>query len=577
MSDICYPEARTLDDVLDGRKTFYVPSYQRRYDWKYNEQVDQLYHDLLGNYEEDSRQEYLLGPIVIVDGEQKEIVDGQQRLVTLTLWFCAMRDYLLDNEEKFINDSRDQQDREDLINNINESVHKDGKPLICLNNERDADAFAEICLRGKHTKTHNKVNTNYKSLSSDVSKHWNQTLKNKESSEALRLVRTMFDRIKKNTSFVYIKITDVNYAYQVFQSLNSKGQDLKQADLIKSEFLNKCKDDENAKEQIKYKWKCIEESIPSKNLDDFLYYSMLSRNDKYSDNLQKNRMHKNLKNLEIDAIKKYLEDRNTDIEFYNMLDSPSDVLPKKFSDFRPLFYGMQQINAKYFQRVIIAALRECPPPQAKILVECLLKFFFMYRTICKKDTDQIKRISREATHAICNGNSMSKILRTILQNDKSKPYVEQLEFEREFGNNASELPPKTIKYILFSIEHHCKYEVGGVPINTADFELEHVFPKNPKTGSWDNEDDLTEHRERLGNVTLLDSKWNKAIKNSSFEVKKTKGDHCYKKSKLELNKYFLTCSKWDVEEIDKRELHIVREYARIWSLSEFERKAKNPT
>ena len=418
----------------------------------------------------------------------------------------------------------------------------------------------------------NKVNTNYKSLSSDVYAYWDKKLKVQESSDFLRKVRDLFEGIKHNTSFVYISIADVTYAHQVFQSLNSKGQELKQADLIKSEFLKKCKDDANAEEQIKNKWGCIEESIPREKLDDFLYYSMLSRNDEKSTNLRKNHMYKNLKKLEIYDIKKYLDDRNTDIEIYKMLDSPDEV-PPKFSDFQPLFYGIRQINAKYFWRAIIAALRERPKPEAKTIVECLLKFFFMYRTICKKDKDQIKRISNDVTHAICGNASLSEILRPILQNGKSKPYVEQDEFLQEFQNNASELSRNAIKYILFSIEHQHKSR-KGVPIDPPKFELEHVFPKNPAPDSWDNKDTMKEHLDRLGNITLLDPTWNKAIKNLSFEEKKTKGDRCYEKSGVVLNRYFLSCSKWDVEEINNREQHLVREYAGIWTLSEFERKTK---
>ena len=91
-------------------KDFYfsVPNYQREYVWKADDQVEQFLVDIDNEYEEDSKeqQSYFIGSIIIVKNNKGkyDVIDGQQRLTTIMLTLCAMRDLLeeqnLDKKQK---------------------------------------------------------------------------------------------------------------------------------------------------------------------------------------------------------------------------------------------------------------------------------------------------------------------------------------------------------------------------------------------------------------------------------------------------------------------------------------------
>ena len=78
--------------MFDGPHTYQIPSYQRPYSWG-SEQVEQLWDDLYSAFEEKS-EEYFLGSIILIKkGDNDfEVVDGQQRMTTLTILFCVLRD-----------------------------------------------------------------------------------------------------------------------------------------------------------------------------------------------------------------------------------------------------------------------------------------------------------------------------------------------------------------------------------------------------------------------------------------------------------------------------------------------------
>lgn len=579
MSDICTTQTKQLNKVLNGKYRYSVPAYQRRYDWKYNDEVEELYGDLLGNYQEEYGREYLLGPIVIVDEKKEDlkIVDGQQRLVTLSLWFCALLDYLK-NHQKDFEQGGDTKAYCKLVEKIQKTIFKDdGTSLIKLNHDGDNNIFDSIC-RGNKDKLSikNKVVASYNELHRSIKTHYDKMESDQGYSKTFDEIDKLFDNIMDNTTFVYVTINDEQYAHQVFQSLNSKGQELKQADLIKSAFM-RFKDSED---QIKSKWNEMAryEGI-SKNFDDFLYYSMLSRWHEHE--IRKNGMYTAVKNYDRKKIQEYLGECCSDVDIYRVLDDPNLAESDNFDfndDLIHIFHGFDQIRAKYFKRIIIAAYRRWGKhKETKDLLDCLLKFFFMYRTICKKDIDRIKAIARDATYGITGGKdiaqkNLAEILKGILYDEKGKEHITKKEFEKEFESNISELSSGAIKYVLYSIERKAQYDKGQ--IIKEKYQLEHIFPKTPKKGAWPNEKSMIDHRERLGNITLLSPPWNKALKNRSFEDKRNSGDKCYKKSGIILNGHLQKCEKWDVKEITKREKDLCEQMTEICNLDKYLKMTK---
>ena len=78
---------------------FLVPDYQREYVWKVDDQVEQFIMDLDNEYQPEQKDQngYFLGSVIIVkNGEKHDVIDGQQRLTTIVITMCALRDLLKD-------------------------------------------------------------------------------------------------------------------------------------------------------------------------------------------------------------------------------------------------------------------------------------------------------------------------------------------------------------------------------------------------------------------------------------------------------------------------------------------------
>ena len=93
MGDIFKPESLSIRAVFDSDNYYQIPSYQRPYSWE-NEQIDELWDDIMTAFEE-GKEEYFLGSIIVSKEEGDkylEVIDGQQRLTTLMILFCVLRD-----------------------------------------------------------------------------------------------------------------------------------------------------------------------------------------------------------------------------------------------------------------------------------------------------------------------------------------------------------------------------------------------------------------------------------------------------------------------------------------------------
>ena len=585
-----YSQARKLGEILDGTDMFVVPDYQRAYGWE-DAKVEELWNDLMDNCKNVDHS-YLLGSIVTIkksktDPAPDEIVDGQQRLVTLTLLFCALRDSLSKHEP---GKDDDKADYDDLIKEINKSIKKDAEgPLIVLNNSDDDSVFASICARKdvpmQGEESNKRITANYEMLldytSSLCKQHFEGTFRT-----AIRNIRKLFDAIKYNTCFISVEINDKNYAHQIFQSLNSKGQKLNQSDLIKSLLLQIVQND--GTDSIKDRWNEIMSSISiKKNPDDFLYYSMLSRtcpkSQDGSDEVLKMKMYGVVKNKYKNSagVDGYLQSLSKDSHIIEALNNP-DVLRSKADcdlDFVYLFFGIQQINAKYFRRPIIAACREWGfSDKTKSLTDCLLKFFFMYRTISKSDIDQIKRIARDVTCLILSKRDLDEVLYTILKSERLGSTIDNLDQERfmnEFKKNINDLKRPVATYILYSLEKKLN-DSQGTRANSYRYYVDHIFPSNPNDG-WANRDELRDHKNRLGNLTLLNMRWNPSTQNRSFENKIGNGTRCYSNSDVELNKkHLVDYTQWGLKEIEDRENKLIEHARKVWDLSEYSRLARKP-
>lgn len=583
-------EPAYIRNVLDGETKYVVPDYQRRYDWQ-EDKVENLCEDLLQEYFDDpecERQEYLLGPIVLLDkSNTMEVIDGQQRLVTITLLFCALRESVTQYSNGQSNDHYIQK----IIKDINKSINLNSDNVIQLNNTRDDTIFRQICDGKTHDLKRSTIKRNYETIlkfSKELCKKCGLD-KPEAYQSGIDKIDHIINELKDKNSFVYMRVHNEDYSHQIFESLNSKGQQLKQADLIKSYILNIIPEHQRA--PMRERWNKIVSGTNGKSIDpdQLIYTSILSRTFGSKNDVQRRELYKHVKKnyKEKKAVLTFVESLEQDADIIKKLENPESIRginKQTLISFKHALYGLKQLRAIYFTRPMIAACREWrfDDPKTRKLAECLVKFFFVYRTICKSDIDLLRRNSKKMTEQIMNKNQLNVVLWTLLKYntpDGERDHVDFDTFTKKFPEHVLDSQHEA-RYILTSFEHYLQ-KFRGLDIEDQSLNIEHIFPKNPSLEDWPNAEELQDYVDRLGNQTLISGTWNSTLSNHAFETKRrgiktSKGIVVgYCQSGLKLNEYLKDRSQWTVKEIKDREEKLTQLAIKIWDLSEYSNNLKN--
>ncbi len=241
----------TLLEFFEQNQTnqFVIPIYQRLYSWG-KEHCEQLWDDIIKTGGNDQIEGHFIGSIVFVhDGiyttnyNELLIIDGQQRLTTITLLLIALRDHLNDEDEFLEKFSRQKIQNRYLIN----SDEKGDKKFRLFLSEPDRDTLLSLIDkdRRKPSEPSLKIMENFKLFEEWIGENTDKLETIFKGLEKLMVVEISLERGKDNPQLI-------------FESMNSTGKDLTQTDLIRNYILMGL---EPEKQKIFYKkyWRAMEE------------------------------------------------------------------------------------------------------------------------------------------------------------------------------------------------------------------------------------------------------------------------------------------------------------------------------
>lgn len=638
--------AMSLGNLFQLKPKFVVPKFQRNYSWD-EEQVDELWNDLVENFQAylkcvtgegtpniDDAQ-YLLGSVVLVEGNKEFpgeciVVDGQQRLATLTIMFCVMRD-ILREQYRDSGDPTGFHEREKVIGTINDMIELKFtqnrlEPWKLVLNDTDKAAFEEIQAYEEESETQYqriekklaahaknmaksekliyenylhihklvtnalkdgfKVSYQHKTVQSENNE--SQTLSNEY------LIVHFLNHIRDNNHVVRVLISDDSIAYQVFETLNSRGQELAKSNLIKNHVLSKISGDNiSLITTLSDRWnKVFDEVIGQKDHDEFILESLRSRlvqveegtippSGFYSthDGIAKRNIYKVIRKHVTEnksgSPEKFIGQLEADSDFVSMLNDPT-TYSDNGDGIKAEIHALNLLNAKLVRYPVLAAYRRWgdSDPNYRDLVRTLTKFFFKFIIVRRKHPGEFEKIMSDVTCRINKGDATASILSDVV-----REYDDHDHFNAEF-NVLMKKPKRGVAiYILRKINE--MLETGQRDMQPIeDLTLEHVTPKKFKT-NWDQaeffvgypkEDNITNFTDRLGNMTLLHGSINAKIKHSVFEVKKTKTDSKgnligYNGSKLAINRMTVCNEKiWNAAVVIGREKMFAKYADKIWKL-----------
>ncbi len=252
-------DASTAGSVISGSE-FEVPPYQREYSWQQDE-VRDFFEDIQRSLEGDT---YFLGLIILTDEDgRKKIVDGQQRIVTLTLLAAALYHEAIARKRTALADRL----AATFLYSIN--YETDGNdPRVTLSDFTDNDTLQYIIKNGEAPKI-----TELESVGAELVKSFNFLRRELR----LDLSQDPFKRLGKWTEFITHKLYFAVFihpspasAYQVFEVINTRGRDLTTADLLKNYMISQTAVSERS--EVYERWKSISESFQSDGANNLVQY-----------------------------------------------------------------------------------------------------------------------------------------------------------------------------------------------------------------------------------------------------------------------------------------------------------------
>jgi len=548
---------------------FVIPVYQRNYDWSHS-QCKQLLDDILEIGTNPKMGAHFIGSIVYVHDDvysasgirELTIIDGQQRLTTLTLIYLAVYELArnLGNEP--------------LVNRINETylINKFAadEEKLKLRPTENNDRALKYLLRGD-------TKEEYADFSRLIDNF--NYFKSRILEENYEVVLSGINKLM----FVEISLDrDKDDPQRIFESLNSTGLELSQADLIRNYILMGLKRKTQNKIYENY-WEHIEhlakdEATNNSKVSDFIRDYLTLENKKIPN---KNKVYYEFKEKHPTSTVVILEETLTPIKklvkHYSKLINPSHE-PDQDIKIQLQYINRLEINVAY--PFLLKAYDDYSTnkitKQTFIEVMELVQSFTWRRFILGLPTNALNKIFMRLYEDVDLQNYVSSIQLSLLRKKGSQRFPRNTEVRNALKEkDMYGIKPKNRAYFLERLENYENKEFVQIDGNN-DITIEHIFPQNPEA-KWKielGEEHYNFIKENylntIANLTLSGN--NGQLGNKTFPSKKEMNidgkEQGYKYSRLWLNRYLSTIDKWDKEEIEERFRIIEERFLNIWVFPE---------
>lgn len=578
-----------IEEFLGAPKTvFVVPVYQRNYDWL-SDNCKQLFNDIVNVIE--SGREHFLGTICfkVTSSHERSIIDGQQRLTSITLMLKAIYDFDQDEEiraeinDQYIYNKGRGIDTEFLKYKLHLNKRDDVVYHILLENPRE-----KVAEKLTSTQRASHVYQNYLLFYDLISTYVSKGGSVGDILEALR-----------SLTIIELEIQQEN-PQEIFESLNSTGLDLTNVDLLRNYFLMQFGHD---KQTLLYEefWSQIEDTISVDRMEQFFVDFLVFR--KRSDAIAINgrRSHINERNLYI-AFKDYylslpyqtdyektyncFSDLKACSELYKNFIFTDDINLDKETPLRRTLYFLLSINDSSKARSLLLYIFDLhlrgfiDDEMLNVAVDGIASLTFRAR-ICKA-----QGINRQFAGSVMfrldeiQDYSFFKeaFWQAITSGKGSYAFPSDSEFSEALMQKDlyQTLRSRGAKYLLYTIESHSPFPKGLPSFSDESITIEHIMPQT-LNADWKNylSKDTMENYEsslhRLGNLALTN--YNGEMSNKKFDEKKT----IYKDSKFYYTTRIVEYDKWQIGEINERSKKLAAEALRIWQLpKEYQRNRAIP-
>lgn len=558
-------EAKMTGFMEGADKRYVIPVYQRKYDWKY-ENCRQLYDDLK-KIIIDGRDSHFFGSIVsavVPNGNKIEyhIIDGQQRLTTITLLLLAIRNLIAQGKVKTDEGKLDEQISQRFL--ISPWASEDDKiKLRPVKNDREA--LIKLFGDDEDYDRGSNLTINYQ--------YFYDVLIKEEVP-----VADLYEAIGK-LEIISITLDQGDNAQLIFESLNSTGLALTEGDKIRNYVLMGLPV-QNQTEYYDTYWAKIEKCTAN-DVSGFVrdYLSIKQQVTPAVSNVYRTfKDYAESVALPIDTL---LTDLLRYARFFEkLLTCKSGLKEQKFDD---CLYRLKRLEIVVTRPFLMEVLRL--HQDNKLTNNDLLSIFLITenylfrRNICEVPTNALNKIFLNLNKEITSYDNtaddyVSKFIYTLLSKKESGRFPD----DEEFGLALSEkqvyqMRGKYKAYLFERIENYGTIETKDVytHLDNSVYTIEHIMPQH-LTPAW-NESlgvNATEIHvtwlHRLANLTLTG--YNPKLSNKTFVEKRDEKEGGYKASGLKMNQKIATKETWGLAELEERSKEILELAMKIWACPE---------
>lgn len=562
----------TLNKLLNTSRQFIVPIFQRNYSWQ-KSQYEQLWFDILRASKFKEKQNHFIGSIVYIDmgtpagrPQQLLLIDGQQRLTTISILLCAIKDYVqkFNLETKLINLAKI---KNQFLYNSDE-IDEDKYKLLL--NVQDKETY--IKLIDNTIFTVNKPATNiikcyeffYERIE-DFIKEYGQIDEIYAGIFKLSLVSISLDKDSDNPQMI-------------FESMNSTGKDLSQTDLLRNYLLMDLTPEKQTRLYKTY-WKPMEElfgeDIYKNDLNKFDYFirDFLTLKSDTGYICKINNVYENFKRYYLDNnCEKFavLKDLFTYAKYYaciDLLQEKDDELKLYWQEFKKLdshvvYPFLLKLYDDYSRQILIKE-------DFKKILQVVISYLWR-RAICEIPTNSLSKTFATLYQAVDKDDYVNSVIKAFVFKSSYKRFPSDYEV-REKLQTKDIYHFRLRKYLLEALENY--YHKEPIDLNTANYTIEHIMPQNIEHNlSWQQmlgEDWQEVHSlylHSLGNLTITG--YNAEMSNKSF-VEKVNGESGFKHSHLKLSESIAQCDVWNKKAIQRRTNILTDIILKIWKYPEF--------
>ena len=552
-------EEKPLSKVFSSDYEFHIPDYQRPYAWT-GEHAEELLTDLWTFHrEEDSEEEYFLGSIVLASKERGrtwDVVDGQQRLTTLTLLLTAISHSLEDEEAG-----------RDFLKFVREpgspAEGLEPSPRLFLRT-KDREFFR------KHVQEpgglHNLAELNpldFKDARFSIvnnAQYFIGQLKPLSEQQILAFGQFIVRRCK----LVVVSTDSLKSAYRIFSVLNDRGLDLEPSDILKAQLIGGIP--EAIREEYTERWEAMEEDLGRKGFNDLLgHVRMIFR---------KQKAKRSILDEFTDHVLKAVDDHQKLIDdylqpyaaCYQQIIEETYVSREDADKVNGILTWLNQLDFSDWIPVAMEFIHRLRG-DAESLVKHLELLERLSGTMYVRGIYVTPRIERYGSILTAFDQGQDLLA------DDSPLNLDKDEIESTLywlNGPIYEYAQKRRKLILLRLDSFLTS--SSATYNHRITTIEHVLPQNPASDSewrqkWTDEQ-REEWQHRLGNLVLLDREKNPEASNYDFDKKKEKYFHSKRKgmalyaSAVEVMDY----PEWTPETVDGRQQKMLKAFRKGWNL-----------